>query len=80
MSVELIAKLKALKLHGMASSWPELAARARHSEFDPEQWMLELLAAERRRAGCALDRLPDDGGALPGAPGSGRLRVHPVEG
>jgi hypothetical protein len=46
MSVELIARLKALKLHGMASSWPELAARARHSEFDPEQWMLELLAAE----------------------------------
>ncbi|MBX7252102.1 MAG: ATP-binding protein, partial [Candidatus Promineofilum sp.] len=46
MSVELIARLKRLKLHGMASSWPELAARARHSEFDPEQWMLELLAAE----------------------------------
>ncbi|MCO5097137.1 MAG: IS21-like element helper ATPase IstB [Rhodocyclaceae bacterium] len=46
MSVELIARLKSLKLHGMASSWPELAARARHSEFDPEQWMLELLAAE----------------------------------
>ena len=46
MSVELIARLKSLKLHGMASSWPELAARARHNEFDPEQWMLELIAAE----------------------------------
>jgi hypothetical protein len=80
MSVELIARLKSLKLHGMASSWPELAARARHSEFDPEQWMLRAARRRRRRARGALDRLSDDGGALPGAPGSGRLRVRPVEG
>ena len=46
MSVELLAKLKALKLHGMAQSWPELMARARHSNIEPEQWMAELLAAE----------------------------------
>ena len=46
MSVELLAKLKALKLHGMAQSWPELMARARHSNIEPEQWMSELLAAE----------------------------------
>ena len=37
MSIETVAKLKALKLHGMASSWPELVARARHAEFDPER-------------------------------------------
>ena len=46
MSAELIARLKALKLHGMAQSWPELMARGRHSEFDPEQFVTELLASE----------------------------------
>jgi len=47
MSIETVAKLKALKLHGMASSWPELVARARHAEFDPERFVEQLLAAER---------------------------------
>jgi DNA replication protein DnaC len=46
MSIELIGRLKALKLHGMAQCWPELVAKARHSDLDPEQWMSELLAAE----------------------------------
>ena len=46
MSNDLVAKLKTLKLHGMAQSWPELMARARHSELDPERLMLELIAAE----------------------------------
>ncbi len=46
MSIELIGRLKALKLHGMAQCWPELVAKARHSNLDPEQWMSELLAAE----------------------------------
>lgn len=47
MSIETVAKLKALKLHGMASSWPELVAQARHAEFDPERFLEQLLAAER---------------------------------
>lgn len=46
MSIELIARLKALKLHGMAQCWPELMAKARHSELEPEQLMAELLRAE----------------------------------
>ncbi len=46
MSIELIARLKTLKLYGMAQCWPELVAKARHSEFDPESLMSELLAAE----------------------------------
>jgi len=46
MSIELIGRLKALKLHGMAQSWPELVAKARLGELTPEQWMGELLAAE----------------------------------
>ncbi|AUM00598.1 ATP-binding protein [Rhodocyclaceae bacterium] len=46
MSIELIGRLKALKLHGMAQCWPELVAKARHSDLDPELWMSELLAAE----------------------------------
>ncbi len=36
MSVELMARLKALKLHGMAQCWPELMAKARHSDLPPE--------------------------------------------
>ncbi len=46
MSIELIARLRALKLHGMASAWPELVAKARQRELDPEQWFGELLSAE----------------------------------
>lgn len=46
MSVDTVARLKLLKLHGMAQSWPELIARSRHAEFDPERFMADLLAAE----------------------------------
>ena len=47
MSNETVAQLKALKLHGMASSWPELVAQARHAEFDPERFMGQLISSER---------------------------------
>lgn len=46
MSLELIARLKSLKLFGMAQSWPELVAKARLVDFDPERFMAELLAVE----------------------------------
>jgi DNA replication protein DnaC len=46
MSNETAAQLKALKLHGMAQTWPELVAQARHNEFDPEAFMQTLLKAE----------------------------------
>ncbi|MGS0984184.1 IS21-like element helper ATPase IstB [Burkholderia glumae] len=46
MSNEVIARLKELKLHGMASSWAELYAQSRHTEFDPERFMQQLLLAE----------------------------------
>lgn len=46
MSIEIVAQLKELRLLGMASSWPELIARARHHALDPEQLMAELIAAE----------------------------------
>lgn len=46
MSIELVTRLKALKLNGMAAAWPELVAMARHRELDPEQWFGELLSAE----------------------------------
>jgi len=46
MSIETAAQLKALKLHGMAATWPELLAQARHTEFDPEDFMRQLLKAE----------------------------------
>ncbi|MBK6511991.1 MAG: ATP-binding protein [Haliea sp.] len=47
MSIELIGRLRApSNCNGMAQCWPELLARARHSDLDPEHWMGELLAAE----------------------------------
>jgi DNA replication protein DnaC len=46
MSIEIVAKLKALKLYGMAQSWPELVAQSRHTAFEPEPFMTQLLAAE----------------------------------
>ena len=46
MSAQIIAQLKTLSLHGMAASFPELAAQARHTEFNPESFMQQLMAAE----------------------------------
>ncbi|WP_316685685.1 ATP-binding protein, partial [Ralstonia mannitolilytica] len=46
MSNEIVTRLKALKLHGMASGWAELYAQSRHTEFDPERFMEQLLKAE----------------------------------
>ena len=46
MSAQIIAQLKALSLHGMAASVPELAAQARHTEFNPESFVQQLMAAE----------------------------------
>lgn len=46
MSDEIIAHLKALKLHGMAQSWPDLVAQTRVAEFAPEQFMRQLLRSE----------------------------------
>ena len=46
MSAQIIAQLKALSLHGMAASFPEVAAQARHSQFNPESFIAQLMAAE----------------------------------
>jgi DNA replication protein DnaC len=46
MSNDIQQRLKTLKLYGMAHSWPELTAQARHHEFNPERFMSELMAAE----------------------------------
>jgi DNA replication protein DnaC len=46
MSTEIITRLKALKLHGMAANWPELVARCRHSALAPESLVEHLLDAE----------------------------------
>jgi DNA replication protein DnaC len=46
MSNDIQQRLKALKLYGMAHSWPELVAQSRHREFDPERFLTELMAAE----------------------------------
>ena len=46
MSAEIVTRLKALKLHGMASNWPELVAHCRHAALEPEQLIEQLLDAE----------------------------------
>lgn len=40
------AQLKGLKLHGTASTRPELLAQSRHTDFEPEHFMKQLLMAE----------------------------------
>ena len=47
MSQEIIGALKALKLHGMAANYPEVAAQARHTDFSPEAFLSQLLRAEQ---------------------------------
>ena len=46
MSAQIISSLKQLKLHGMAASFPEVAAQARHTEFNPESFMHQLILSE----------------------------------
>jgi DNA replication protein DnaC len=46
MSTEIVARLKALKLHGMAANWPELLAHCRHAALEPEALVDQLLQAE----------------------------------
>jgi len=46
MSADIVVRLKALKLHGMASNWPELVAHCRHAALDPEDLVRRLLDAE----------------------------------
>ena len=43
---DLPLRMKQLKLHGMASQWPELLAKAQLHAMAPEHWMVELLEAE----------------------------------
>lgn len=43
----IITALRALKLHGMAANHPEVAAKARHTEFSPEAFLGQLLRAEQ---------------------------------
>jgi DNA replication protein DnaC len=46
MSAQIITSLKQLKLYGMASSFAEVAAQARHTEFNPESFMHQLIQSE----------------------------------
>jgi DNA replication protein DnaC len=46
MSSQIITSLKQLKLHGMASSFAEVSAQAKHTEFSPESFMHQLIQSE----------------------------------
>ena len=73
MSAQTIAQLKALSLHGMAASFTEVAAQARHTEFNPESFMQQLIQTVNQPTGWCAPRLPDGGGAFPGTPGFGGI-------
>lgn len=47
MSQDIVTSLRALKLYGMASNWPELIAHCRHAALEPEQLMRQMLDAEK---------------------------------
>jgi hypothetical protein len=47
MSIDYLAQLKALQLHGMAISWSELQAEKPKQSHRPEYWMERLIAAEQ---------------------------------
>ena len=72
MSQAIITALKALKLHGMAANYPEVAAQARHTEFSPEAF-LSVAARRTGRAHGALHGIPDGRSPLPRPPRSGGL-------
>ena len=46
MRPQIISSLKQLQLHGMAASFPEVAAQARHTDFNPESFMHQLILSE----------------------------------
>lgn len=61
---DLPLRMQQLKLHGMASQWPELLAKMRLHTMEPEHWMAELLQAVRRTAGSCPGQ-PDEGRTFP---------------
>jgi DNA replication protein DnaC len=58
MSAQIIASLKHLKLHGMAATFPEVAAQARHTEFNPESFMHQLIQSESAERSVRSARFP----------------------
>lgn len=46
MSKDIVTRLKALRLHGMAANWPEVVAHTRHAALEPASFMKALLDAE----------------------------------
>ena len=47
MRADVLAELKALRLHGMAQAWGELQAQGNHHGLQTEGWLIEhLLRAE----------------------------------
>ena len=46
MSKDIVTRLKALRLYGMAGNWPEVVAHSRHAALEPESFMKALLDAE----------------------------------
>ena len=62
---DMLLKLKALKLHGMAAAFDEVIDEGIKRSRTPFDVLGRLLQAEDSRAPCALDPLSDDGGQVP---------------
>ena len=58
---DVIAELKALRLHGMAGAWADLVEQGAAPSWSRSRWLIEqLLQAESDRARDALGQLPDE--------------------
>lgn len=75
MSAQIIAQLKALKLHGMAASFPEVCAQARHTEFNPESFMHQLILSESAERSVRSTAISNGSRTVCCAPGPGWLCV-----
>ena len=76
MSAEIISALKAMKLHGMASNYPEVAAQARHTEFTPEAYGdSTLMRPSVRQRRIAYSRIGIPGIVAPTASITGSMAV-----
>ena len=72
---DLMAELKELRLHGMATAWAELTAQG-ESNTASSKWLLEHLLEQEHRSRHALGEPPDEHGQAADAPRSGQLRFQ----
>ena len=80
MSNDIVAQLRQLKLYGMAANYPEVVAAARHTEFEPQAFVHQLVKAEIAEREVRSIAYQMGAAKFPGASRPGRVRVRPGQG